>query len=723
MKKQLSKIALGLSLFAFSSGSAQQPQILPCHTYEAMEEIFATDPAARKNYDENQKKFQAEYLQNLANANGKSAAAAAYEYTIPVVFHILHTGGPENISDQVCIDALDWVNKDLARLHADANTVAQPFQSLYVPSDIKLMLAKRDNAGNCVTGIVHRYDTRTVWDRSGNINLLYSGITAMYPSSRYLNIIIVKEIVAQPNQVGTIVGYTYKPGTWGSNVAQDAIVYNYSYLDVNGGEPRSLTHELGHWLNLSHTWGDTNNPGISCGDDFVSDTPPTRGQLGGCPSSASGNLCATTSNTAYTAGMNNSENIMDYTSCSKNFTAGQTERMRTALASSISSRNNLSSPGNIAFTDVNGAGVCAPVAEFISTTLGYTVCSGGSLTMRDFSYNGSVDNYNWAAGNGGIVASPTSSSTSIQFNTIGTVNVTLTVSNAQGATSKVRTVTVVDGTASMVGPYTEGFESSLQPDWSTFNSTNNSPTWEYTYDASYEGNACFVLQNAGAFANDVDYLQTPIIDMSASPVKDLEFAYAYARKNTSETDIFRVESSTDCGGSWNDLLVYTAGQMAGFSGGTTASSFIPTPEQWRSVVLSSAAFSKWNAIKNSPALIIRFTFEQGNTGAGNNFYLDAINLPAGGTGLAELRSKLGLSLYPNPTNGSASLSLHLHDASKVRVAVLDVLGKEVLPVTETNLSAGEQTLTLNANSSLPAGIYFVDIMVNGSRVTEKLVID
>ena len=326
MKKTIQILALSVLMITASVIPAQMP-VRPCDTYAAMEQVFAEDPQLKLNYERAQLGLKAE-LTNYNNLMAQGKMAAAPELTIPVVFHVLHTGGAENVSDASLIAALNQVNSDLARLGADVGQIASPFGGLYIPSDIKLMLARKDPNGNCTNGIVHRWDSRTIWDRSGNLATLYGGIT--WDPTRYLNIIIVKDIVAQTGQTGIVIGYTWLPGTWSTGNVRDAIVYNYGFL--SGYDARSLTHELGHWLGLPHTFGNTNNPGVTCGDDNIADTPPTKGYFSTCPSSASGNACAVSSTTAYAAGQANVQNIMDNSSCPKNFTAGQTDVLRNTLA-------------------------------------------------------------------------------------------------------------------------------------------------------------------------------------------------------------------------------------------------------------------------------------------------------------------------------------------------------------------------------------------------------
>jgi hypothetical protein len=531
-----------------------------------------------------------------------------------------------------------------------------------------------------------------------------------------MNIIIVKQIVPTGTVTGggIIVGYTYKPGVWPSQ-PQDAIIYNYSYLTgmINC---RSLTHEIGHWFNLPHTFGNTNNPGVNCGDDGIADTPPTKGAFSSCPSSLSGNVCDA-------SGQDNVENIMNYSSCPKNFTTGQTNAMRTAAASGINSRNNLWSAGNLTFTDVNNSIGCAPVAEFLSTTGTYTVCSGSSLSMKDFSYNGVITTYAWAGDNGAIFASPSASLSSVTFPNVGLTTLTLTVSNSQGSSIKTRQVQVLNGALGITMPYSEGFEGpGLPTNWSITNPNAGSVTWALASGVSNgSGTQCYWIDGTQNPFGQTDYLTSPVMDITNAS-DTATFKFAYARKSSTHNDIFKVEGSKDCGGTWYTIYSPSPSQMASGSGGTTPNAFTPTLSQWKHVKLND-----WPNYANviSPSTIFRFTFtEDASFGNGNNFYLDDINLSGGsGVGINELTKNAKFNIFPNPANGEANIKFNLHDASNVKIEVIDVVGKKVLPATEMNLPAGEQSYSINKNGSLNKGVYFVNLSINGAKMSKKLIIE
>ena len=721
MKKQISTITLALSMIAATSALAQQaaPKI-PCYTYEAMEQRFAQDPEARKQFEAAQ--------QQLAEANSVSQAsgarpAAAFEYTVPVVFHVLHTGGPENISDAACFAALDQVNKDYARKSQDTNLVFAPFKNLYVPADIKFMPAKKDPQGNCINGVVHYYNPKTNWSQgAAGQNSSYWPYT--WDPARYLNIYLVANIVPQSTVAGggIIVGYTYLPGTWPTGNARDAIVYRYNFLGTNFPNPdaRSLSHEIGHWLSLPHTFGNTNNPGVTCGDDGISDTPPTKGNYNACPV-VSTNTALTCANTP--SGSNyfqNVENIMDYSNCPKNFTNGQITNMRNVLASTISNRQNLWANNNLIFTGINNTSACPPIAEFLSINGSYTVCAGQSLTMKDFSYNGTITSYSWAADNNASILSPNAAQTSMNFQITGVSNVTLTVSNAQGSSSKVRTVYVLDGTAAVTGPNFESFESGLPPYWQIGDVDNDSKTWENTSGAAYDQSYSYYIEGAVNPPNAVDHLQTPVMDVKNNPGAVFQFAYAYRRFTSTTNDVLKIQASRDCGGTWEDIFTLSAAVMANGSGGVGTDVFVPSSEEeWNTYVVSD--HPKWLNYINSNSVMVRLQFTEGTSGYGNNVFVDAVNFYYP-NGVNELTRTYGFRMQPNPASAETKVVLNLNDASTVKVSVNDLVGRQVLLVTDSKTLVGEQEITVPLQN-LASGAYIVNVSVNGATMTKKLIVE
>lgn len=718
IKHLLNRSIFGLALFSSLGLMAQNnKKVVPCATFDAMEEAFEKDPAARARYNAVQKVLQAQHDEYEAlKAAGKITAPPVY--TVPVVFHVLHKGGPENVADINITTALAEVNKDFAKAAADHSTTAEPFQTSFINSEIVFMLAKKDPNGNCTSGITRRVDDRTTWDRSGsNWSALYSGIT--WDPTRYLNIIIVKEIQPAPSGGGIVVGYTWLPGTWSTGSINDCIVYRYDFL-TGGNNSRSLSHEIGHWFNLLHTWGGTNNPGVACGDDGVTDTPVTLGEFSGCPSSS---VTACTQTNAAMNGLNNVENIMNYSSCPKNFTTGQTNRMRSALTSATANRQNLWSSGNLTFTDVNGGVPCAPTCDFMSTSVGgYTVCSGQSInSFKDFSYN-SVSGWTWTATNGATLSAPGGSITSAYFPNPGVSVITLSVQNAQGIASKSRTVTVLNGVATATVGFFESFANPGTPvNWTVENLNTNSTTWAYTSNAGNDGNSAFMLNGSLSPANHIDNLYMPIMDFQNNPGATISFSYAYRQQTATHADVFKVQLSDNCGASWKDVYAPSAAVLASGSGGVSTGNFVPTSTQWKFQDVSS--HPNFFSFSNSPSVMGRFFFQEAPAGFGNKMYLDGVKFAEPPNGVNELTRYLRLQLYPNPTNGTATLKFTLSTEASVKVNVYDVTGKEIGVTKEYSLGLGEHEIKLNENNQLSKGIYIVNLEYNGTKMARKLIIE
>ncbi|MBK7669291.1 MAG: T9SS type A sorting domain-containing protein [Sphingobacteriaceae bacterium] len=699
---------------------AQEKTVAPCQTYNAMDQVFANDPSARVRYNEEQEKLRLATIAYEESLKNKKVGAA-FQYTIPVVFHILHTYGSENIPDANCIAALANMNNDYAATGSDKGTINPTFAPLYINSDIKLMLAHRDPLGNCTNGIVHHYNVNTTWNQAAP-NYAYTGTGAgQWNPTKYLNIYVVKSICPSSatcsTSGGIIQGYTYKPGTWATGSPADCFVVISTEVNNNIQSARTLSHEIGHWLNLSHTWGNTNNPGVACGDEGVADTPITKGFFSTCPGSPYSGCSAS----------ENVENIMDYSSCVKMFTTGQTNVMRATLASGTSGRNNLWTTTNVGptQTDVNGTALCSPIADFYTTfgtaTSVYTVCAGGTLGFTDASYNATVTSRSWAATGGATIASPTAAVTNITFPTMGIQSVSLTVTNGAGSNTVVKTVNVLNGVANYAATYQESFEgASLPTNWSIINQTGG-VTWQKITTVAATGSNSYYMSNNTNPNGAIDILETPSYDFLNNPGAMFTFKYAYARNSATFNDVFKVQASSNCGGSWSDIYVPSAATMASGSGGTTSSPFFATPAQFKTYTLTT--HPAFNTFKSQPNVKIRFYWQEDATnGFGNNFFLDDVNFN-GTLGVNELTKSIGFVVYPNPTSGTATIEFTLNDNSAISYSVIDVIGRVVEQQKTLNLAPGHHAYTINESNTFKPGIYFVSFELNGQKMSRKLIVE
>lgn len=252
MKKLLYSFAL--VLFASSTTWAQHF----CATDHYHQQMAEKDPNLVKD------------LERLI-ANGRTKSDDSTVFVVPVVFHILHQNGIENISDAQIFDAMNVLNRDFRKQNGDTSTILPVYQALAADTKIEFKLAAYDPWGNCTNGIDRIYTHETqIGDAASKLN--------QWDRSRYLNVWVVGSIASSSSTAG----YAHFPtdvngfGYW-----MDGIVLRHNYIGRigTGSEfgSRTLTHEVGHWIALPHTWGRTNDPGVACGDDGADDTPMTRG--------------------------------------------------------------------------------------------------------------------------------------------------------------------------------------------------------------------------------------------------------------------------------------------------------------------------------------------------------------------------------------------------------------------------------------------------------------
>jgi hypothetical protein len=285
----------------------------------------------------------------------------------------------------------------------------------------------------------------------------------------------------------------------------------------------------------------------------------------------------------------------------------------------------------------------------------------------------------------------------------------------------VRQVTVIDGSNAIQGMFVESFEAlGVPPGWNVYNAQNGA--FKQTSLAAYDALNSFFVEGSQSAGGDVEILEMPMINLQSNPNAIFTFAYSYARKNSTHNDVFRLQMSSNCGGSWTDVVSLAASNMAGQTGGgTTATPYYPlSASDW--AIVDVTTYPNWQNFITSPHVLIRFTFEEGDAGQGNNFFVDAINI-TGAVGLNELTRKINLNLYPNPSKGSSNLQFTLSETSNVKVSIVDVVGRQVTAETNNDFEAGQHTLQLNQDKALPAGVYFVNVSLNGTKMIRKMVIE
>ncbi len=719
------KKLIASTLLFFLAGSslfAQEPT-KKCASNEALEEVFQMYPELRDHYN-------ASLLLQNSQVTTKSTGQS---YVIPVVFHILHTYGSENISDAQVYDAMQVLNREFNSADSDSVDVVPEYDTLIADVQIQFKLASIDPSGNCTNGIEH------IYTHESNVGDSYSKVQ-QWNRAKYLNIWVVKTI-----GLAGAAAYAIKPaGTDGNGFWADGIVSNHTYVGSigtsNPGRETTLTHEVGHYLNLSHVWGNTNDPGVACGDDGVLDTPVTMGYSNCLLGAANdGQQCDPLIE-------ENVQNYMEYSYCSRHFTPGQVEFMHNAMEGISGERNKLWQDSTLMATGVFNipnpldtvqdpsniltVPLCAPIADFSLTS--ESICMGSNMVFNDASWNATIDTWSWSFQDGSPATS-NSMNPFVSFTSDGYKNVTLTVSNASGSSSETKQIFVYGGWADFNGPTSFNLNDNSIYLFQQNNLEDNYAKFDISTNGGIDNTRAFKLGNykdvafAEQFTNDffynnrlggsVDELIFPPIDLRYTTGALVSFKYSFATNGNTPSDITEtigLYSSTDCGATWqyefgvlqSDILT------GGFAGNTD---YKPTSNaQWKEFIYpyTSSSLDAHTLFK------IQFTA----TDLSNNLYIDDINISGTLSLTDDVINAMDLSVYPNPTtNGQAiNVSFNGQDVDvtfTLRNAQGQVLSAET--VSATNAAVEH---TLKSSSNLSAGCYFVEISSGDYRVTRKVVV-
>jgi len=668
-----------------------------CSAAERNNEIIDNDPAI-KALMEQQHQDALDWTQNFYGkttvdpATGKKAIL----YVIPVVWHVIHDNNGANISKATIDSEIEKLNQTFQKLNPSVVNAHPGFAGIVADVQVEFRLARLDPYGNCTEGI-----TRTVNQITYAMDETAKTIRPSWNANGrfYLNIWQGTAIASGAG------GYAFYPGTVPMN--RDGIVL------ISGQLGNTVTHEVGHWINLAHCWGNSNTPGSSTNcssDDGVADTPNTIGQTG-CSQTASS--CSS---------VDNVQNFMEYNFCDVMFTEGQKQRMHSALNSDTGKRLTMWSATNRTNTGTADPYNQNPVCMLLGADFTYNktkICEGDAVTFSDINtYNGTPDQWNWTFA-GGSPSTSNVANPAITYNTAGLYGATYSPGNGAGFTAPVlksNIITVSSIVAQYTLPFSDSFEdeTTYYTDWAA--ETKNGYEWEYTSNAAYSGNSSVMVSNIFNQPNDITELISTSYNLSSMTNPKLNWKSAYAKKVAGGNDILQVFSSIDCGASWQSVTVKSASNLS--SAPATDANFVPSGQsQWKDhlVTLSSTLASKSN---------VRFKFLFKSNG-GNNIYLDNINiygdLP---TSINEVKAVNNFNIYPNPTTESAVISYTLPNEVKVlKITLKDVLGNEVTNIVNgQSFSAGKYTMSIDQGKKLASGLYFIEFNADNKIKVEKLIV-
>lgn len=708
MLRKLLTLLITFQFFHFSFAQ----QVRPCGATDAWQAEMANSP----EYQEQNALLEA-HTHDFVKKHKKNKSAP--NKIIPVVVHIVHEGGIENVSDANVHDAIRIMNEDYQKINADTSDIIPAFAGIIGDADFEFRLAKIDPNGNCTNGITRIYDP-TFTNNGGCANGGPCNLARPlnWPRDKYLNVWVVKDIASGAG------AYSFVPGV---PAFLDGIVCRYTQfgslppsIQANGAI-RTMTHEVGHYLNLLHTWGPSNNSGLpsNCNvDDGVGDTPNTVGNSSGCllNSSSCGSL-------------DNIQNFMDYADCEKMFTVGQVARMEAAMQSGISSRNNLWSQSNLMATGTDDAmfsnpNPCAPIAEFRATET--RTCSGSEVLFRDQSYNASYDStwtYQWSFP-GGNPATSTDRFPTVIYNSPGNYDVSLQVSNAVGSSAietKTSYVTILQGSGSLIAPYVEDVSNTSWPgnsdaslEWEVNKPSGSLFGFQRTTNAFFSPPASIYLNNFGYNGTDIHELISPTMDLSAlSPgAAFLNFQSAYSRK-ANENEILILYSSINCGDSWKLEKIFLPSEFISVPN-ANSSSFVPAnPSEWRFVSYDVSSLA------GNPNVMFSFRFDASN---GNNLFLDdiAVSDISAPVQLDEGLYSSQFHIYPNPGKGQFNLEVFHNESEMVIIELSDLNGK-VLKSEKIQIQSGMNKLNFDYNRK--PGIYLIHMTSKSGKFSKKILIE
>jgi Pregnancy-associated plasma protein-A/Secretion system C-terminal sorting domain/Fibronectin type III domain len=638
-------LIIGVIFFTFSTKLVAQHR--NCGSQEHLKNQLAAHPEmlnVRAQIEQQTAAFAAQ-----SGAQDRTAVV-----TIPVVFHIVYNTSTQNVSDAQIQSQLAVLNADFARLNADTSNTPTAFRPIAADCQIQFCLAKRTPSGASSTGIERRQTTVPNFTVSGD-SVKYTNLGGLdiWDRSKYMNIWVCN--------LDGLLGYAQLPG---GTAISDGIVINYTALGTIGtatypyNKGRTATHEVGHWLNLNHTWGD--DFGTCDGSDLVADTPNQEGENYGCPNYPSPS-CSNTSDIYM--------DYMDYTDddCMNIFTQGQKSRMLALFGTGGFRWSLVVSDGCTPVTATCGVPATLNASSITQTTsiLSWTAVSGAT------NYNLQWKNTTGATWtNVPNLANLTYSLTALIANTAYQYRVLANCGNTAGLFSNIAT-----------------FNTLAAPSCAEQFEPNNTRAGAYT--STPVGTAFTAKISTAAdkdwyqFANTAS-LKNIKMELTNLPVDcDLRlYRLGTLVKSSLNTGLVNETIIYNNGLVSNQYYAYVYGYNNGFSANSCYS---------LKITLSNTAFR-----------------EDGYSAGETETIESEISLEA-----TEMR------LFPNPTMDEVTLELPIIKAENVIVNIVELAGKTVFNQTY-QLDTNNNRVFIDLQN-LAAGIYFVQANFGGIIETKKMI--
>ena len=721
-------------------------QVIPCGETEITNLWLDNDPVAKKRAEESRVAFERFFDKWQANQGVRKTSSGAAGYIIPVVVHVFHATTGDKISMEQIQSVFESLNQDYRAIPGTWG-----LGGLASDGSIQFELATLDPNRLPTTGVKYYLDPETA--NFAQIQDEPAAYNNAWNRNRYLNIYVVNSISGGP--VGQeILGYTYKAinanGALKDGIYIRADCFGNSKIFPGGryyqGRPifgRTATHEIGHWLNLSHTFGDIPGcGGLNCKTtgDFCCDTPPTSDQNFGC-GGARQNSCTNDSPDF----PDNLRNYMDYLddACVNYFSRCQYQRMTSCLETqSLTQRNGLWQTENHLVTGTGKYG--PPMAVFWTNNthyLNHSTCAGNVVKFLDFSRNMPDDpecTFKWEF-EGGNPATSTDREPEVMYANSGSYKVSLTVNNLS---QKPNTMTknnfvIVEPNTGRNLPLVEGFEGTAFPptDWRRENpdslqTTINGRTFDKVTTAGGFAQSASCMRMRHDVYSDYgqrDAMVTPILQLGAGAdisKLSLRFAVAYSGYTgtgaTATTgagkityyDTLGIYVSNDCGYNWNKVFREGGADLGTIVAASTLTNWKPGSGDWENV---EVLLDNVGLTENSK---FQLKFETVN-GWGSNLYLDDINVDILTSNDNQIINPQTVRVVPNPFEQTTNVRFSLNHPSNVFAEIFDVNGKCVYKTQPETLSNGNNNLTLSPN--VVPGVYVLKLHTDTETTMQKLV--
>ncbi len=696
---KFSTLLLALVMLSLTAGA----QINRCGVMEHEAVLQAKDP----NYAAKQaarEAFTAKTIQKLQSAKMEGGPEVI---SIPVVFHVVYKTAAQNIADERLFEQLEILNNDFRRLNADSVNTPALFTAAAADFEIEFCLASVDPDGNPTTGINRVSTDVSSFNTDDDVKFSATGGADAWPADSYLNFWVC-------NLGAFLLGYAQFPG---GPDATDGVVINYPNVGYeDDGYPyhlgRTATHEVGHWLDLRHIWGDDTN---CAGSDLVADTPNQKVETYGCPNYPKTDVCSPDAPGIMFM------NYMDYSDdeCMNMFTEGQKLRARA-----------LFEPGGDRFAMLasEGCGLQPFDAQALAALPGGTVCdvtitpavtikNHGLETLTSLDINYSIDggallNYEWT---GSLV---TNASETVLLpaviTTEGEHSLEVTLENPNGnpdadGSDNVAETEFLVNLGALALPLQQGFETSGFPyDGYTLYNPDGGEGWERTDDGAALGEYSIYINHFNNNApGEIDEFVVPAYDFTGLTEVFFTFDVAYALYTASGefSDTLEVLVSADCGATWES--VYKKANPELQTAPVHTINFKPTDDEWRNESIDLSSYI------GEDQVFVKF---RTITDYENNLYVDNININNGEVpqSVVSGADAFALNLYPNPTSGNVTIRFNTPEGGAYRVQVYDITGREVYSA-ETQALTSDNTLLIPAYR-FDAGMYRVQLS-NGVNTT------